>query len=79
MVEAEVYGIKMRLFPGDNLGDRYVLFTPFYLEKVEREYLPRRLPLRLSSSVRRTQTANLSPCPARAIAKRCLVGRGMTA
>jgi FkbM family methyltransferase len=38
-VDAVIFGLKMRLDPTKNLGDRFVLFTPQYFENQEREFL----------------------------------------
>jgi len=40
MVDAEPLGIRCRFYPHENLGDRFVLFTPAYYEHEERELLP---------------------------------------
>jgi FkbM family methyltransferase len=41
MVDADPFGIRCRFYPHENLGDRFVLFTPGYYEHEERELLPR--------------------------------------
>lgn len=40
MVDADPFGIRCRFYPHENLGDRFVLFTPGYYEHEERELLP---------------------------------------
>jgi len=41
IVDADPLGIRCRFYPHENLGDRFVLFTPAYYEHEERELLPR--------------------------------------
>jgi len=43
IVDADPLGIRCRFYPHENLGDRFVLFTPGYYEHEERELLPRLL------------------------------------
>jgi FkbM family methyltransferase len=43
IVDADPLGIRCRFYPHENLGDRFVLFTPAYYEHEERELLPRLL------------------------------------
>ncbi len=43
IVDAEPFGIKCRFYPHQNLGDRFVLFIPFYYEHEEIELLTERL------------------------------------
>jgi FkbM family methyltransferase len=40
IVDADPLGIRCRFYPHENLGDRFVLFTPAYYEHEERELLP---------------------------------------
>lgn len=40
IVDADPLGIRCRFYPHQNLGDRFVLFTPAYYEHEERELLP---------------------------------------
>ena len=40
IVDADPLGIRCRFYPHENLGDRFVLFTPQYYEHEERELLP---------------------------------------
>jgi FkbM family methyltransferase len=43
IVDADPLGIRCRFYPHENLGDRFVLFTPAYYEHEERELLPQLL------------------------------------
>jgi FkbM family methyltransferase len=40
IVDADPLGFRCRFYPHQNLGDRFVLFTPAYYEHEERELLP---------------------------------------
>lgn len=40
IIDADPLGIRCRFYPHENLGDRFVLFTPAYYEHEERELLP---------------------------------------
>jgi FkbM family methyltransferase len=40
IVDADPLGIRCRFYPHENLGDRFVLFTPGYYEHEEPELLP---------------------------------------
>jgi FkbM family methyltransferase len=39
IIDAEIFGIRFRLYPFENLGERFVLFSPQYYEDEERKYL----------------------------------------